>query len=194
MKQITKAQMSNIFTQINALKSLANSSTAAVGQAVSIIQAKRRAATEAEHKRLENKTKGIKTKDLRTAINLGLGFKEAAHVGLKTVKKIKNHKIDLEWMENFIRLLFEKNDHDLHFKVICVKSPTWQLNSSKSWIAILKPLEDLLYFSSNLDRQKKDAQHDAEILNKFILNFYGIKKSPKSRLKPPKTKRPPRPQ
>lgn len=188
MKQITKTQMSNIFT--NALKSLANSSTAAVGQSISTyIQGLK--ATEAEHKRLENKTKGIKTKDLRTAINLGLGFKEAAHVGLKTVKKIKNHKIDLEWMENFIRLLFEKNDHDLHFKVICVKNPTWQLNSSKSWIAILKPLEDLLYFSSNLDRQKKDAQHDTEILNKFILNFYGIKTSPKSRLKAPKDKKAP---
>ncbi len=189
MKQITKTQMSNIFTKINALKSLANSSTAAVGQSISTcVQGLK--ATEAEHKRLENKTKGIKTKDLRTAINLGLGFKEAAHVGLKTIKKIKHNEINLEWMESFIRFLFEKNDHALHFKSTYVVK-----NSSKLEIYDRQQqrFEEsrLVYISSNLDRQKKDAQHDTEILNKFILNFYGIKTSPKSRLKATKDKKAP---
>lgn len=136
---------------------------------------------EAEEKVLAAKTKGIKVKDLRKAISLGLGFEEAAYVGLKAVKDLKIMENDLgeapnlDWMEGFIRHLFEKNDHALHFKA--------EENESEgfvNWSVALEPWEegvyfDLSYLVTELDDPESDAQEDADILNKFVLDFYGIK-------------------
>ena len=146
--------------------------------------AKRVAATkakEAEEKALAAKTKGIRVKDLRKAITLGLGFKEAAYVGLKAVKGLKimenssGEDPDLEWMEGLIRHLFEKNDHTLHFKAEEDESEGFV-----NWSVTLDPWEegvyfDLSYLVTELDHPKWDAQEDADILNKFVLDFYGIK-------------------
>lgn len=146
--------------------------------------AKQAAATkakEAEEKELAARTKGIRVKNLRKAITLGLGFKEAAYVGLKAVKGLaimensSGKEPDLEWMEGLIRYLFEKNDHTLHFEAEEDESEGFV-----NWCVSLDPWEkgvyfDLHYLVTELDHPKWDAEEDADILNKFVLDFYGIK-------------------
>lgn len=131
---------------------------------------------EAEEKELAASTKGIGVKDLRKAIALGLGFKEAAYVGLKAVKDLNMHheKPNLKWMEDLIRHLSKKNDHTLHFKAEEDESEGFV-----NWSVSLDPWEEGVYFSlhylvTELDDPENDAEEDADILNKFILGFYGI--------------------
>lgn len=135
----------------------------------------------AEEKELAARIKGIRVKNLRKAITLGLGFKEAAYVGLKAVKGLaimensSGKEPDLEWMEGFIRHLFEKNDHTLHFKAEKDESEGFV-----NWCVALDPWEEGVYFDlhylvTELDHPNWDAEEDAEILNKFVLDFYGIK-------------------
>ena len=137
-------------------------------------------AKEAEEKALAAKAKGVEVEDLRKAITLGLGFKEASYVGLKAVENLKimenssDEAPDLDWMEGLIRHLFEKNDHTLHFKAEEDES-----DGFVNWTVSLEPWEkgvyfDLPYLVTELDDPESDAQEDAEILNQFILDFYGI--------------------
>lgn len=137
---------------------------------------------EVEEKVLAATTKGIKVKDLRKAITLGLGFEEAAYVGMKAIKDLKifAHGLpepDLEWMEGLIRHLFEKNDHTLRFKAEEDESEGFV-----NWSVTLDPWEleegvffDLSYLVTEMDDPEDNAWDDAKILNKFILDFYGIK-------------------
>lgn len=147
--------------------------------------AKRVAATkakEAEEKALAAKTKGIRVKDLRKAITLGLSFKEAAYVGLKAVEDLEifEHGLregpDLDWMEEFIRHLFKKNDHTLQFKAEDDESEGFV-----NWFVKLKPPEEgvnfsLSYLVTEMDNPESYSLDDADILNQFILDFYGIKR------------------
>lgn len=125
-----------------------------------------------------SKTKGMSVKNLRNAIIMGLNIREAAYVGLKAVKDLDilkqgGEEPDLDWMERFIRHLFEKNDHAIIFKAKDDR------DGRGTWVLDLEPdgwADDLSlsYTTFNIDYPESSAEEDEYLLNKFILDFYGI--------------------
>jgi len=144
-----------------------------------------RAKATAEKKKEETlkRLKGIKVKDLHKSIMLGLSYEEAALVAfdaldhLEVVKDpgdLSDDRVDEEWTENLLRYLVKKNDHSIHFMAEedrCEGFVNWGVN--------LKPYDserhlNIFYSVTERDHPDCDAEKDADTLNQFILDFYGI--------------------
>jgi hypothetical protein len=131
-----------------------------------------------------NRLKGIKVKDLHKAIMLGLSYEEASYIAfdaldhleiVKNPSDLSNDGIDEEWTENLLRYLVKKKDHSIHFV-----AEEDQCEGLINWGVDLKPYDsehdlNLFYSVTERDHPDCDAENDADILNQFILDFYGIK-------------------
>lgn len=143
-------------------------------QHAAILKSKRNA-TEDNLKR----TKGITVKDLRKAIMLGLSYEEASEVASLALKGLTSHeclndRADKKWAERLVRYLVEKNDHSLQF--IAEEDPC---EGFLDWSLDIYPSDPkanlgLHYGVFDRDHADSDAEEDADTLNQFILDFYGI--------------------
>lgn len=144
---------------------------------------KLRAIAQAKKKRQEElkRLQGIKVKDLRKAIMLGLSIREAGLVVFKALESLQVHNeiydhADESWAERLVRYLAEKNDPSIKF--VATREENEGYFDGTVDVCPNDPDADLklIYNSFNNDHADCDAQEDAETLNKFILDFYGIKK------------------
>jgi hypothetical protein len=144
-----------------------------------------RAKAAAQKKKEEalERLKGIEVKDLHKAITLGLSYEEASYIAfdaldhLEIVKNpgdLSDGRIDEEWAEELLRYLVKKNDHSIHFE-----AEEDECEGFINWAVLLRPYDsesgfNLWYSVTERDHPDSDAEEDADTLNQFILEFYGI--------------------
>jgi hypothetical protein len=137
------------------------------------------------------KTKTVPVKDLRkTILQSDMTYNEAASHALKALKlNCLKEDVDVnmeDLLENLIGFMVQTKDHSIEFKVEEDRGDeilSWSVVGSKS--AQDYGVDQIDYFSFNMDHAEACANEDAETLNQFILDFYGIKK----RTKPKPTKK-----
>lgn len=131
------------------------------------------------------KTKKIvPVKDLRKAIQDGMSYEEATRNALAVLSPKLNmvsEDVDISvdsFVENLIEVMSETEDHSIRFKVnededdgrmswdVCPLQGTG-LSDDLDWVT---------YYPFDMTCAESKAEEDAETLNQFILDFYGIKK------------------
>jgi hypothetical protein len=137
----------------------------------------------------KTKTKIVPVKNLRKAIEDGMSFEDAAKHALKALTpKLRCLREDVDvhmpsLLEDLVQYMVESKGHG-KFKVEEDRG-----DEMLSWFVILRDPrfagDEIWYFPFNMDYAEDCANEDAETLNQFILDFYGIKK----RTKPKPTKK-----
>jgi len=130
----------------------------------------------------------VTVKNLRKAIKEGMSIAEAADHALKVLKPNLNcleEDVDVHMpslLEDLMDYMIDSEDHSLKFEVEEDRG-----NEELSWSVILRSktttfYESIDYFPFNMDHAEFNAKEDAETLNQFILDFYGIKKHAQRKL------------
>lgn len=131
---------------------------------------------------MTTKTKKTPVKNLRKAVQDGMSHNEAAKHALAALKpKLHMFSEDVDVpvdMEHLIEILLEDEDHSIKFEVEEDRGNemlSWYVELQKEGKTIWE-WEPSWYYPSNMNHAESKAEEDAETLNKFILDFYGIKK------------------
>lgn len=138
---------------------------------------------------MPTKTKTITVKGLHKAIALGMSYEEAAEIALKSlVPKLRFNRgegplqeldeDDLNgFMAELLRFLARENDHSIRFTAENDHDgrSSWTLECNHPGCPELVR-RTLSYDVGNSMYPDNEAEGDEFVFNKFVLEFYGIKK------------------
>lgn len=140
------------------------------------------------------KTKIVPVKNLRNSILLGMRYEEAAEHALESLR-LGGRDEDgpfpgmergnlLDFTKEFLRFLVEENDHSIRFtaKDYCDGRGSWVLECNHPNFPLFENLYDNLYDTGNCMYPRHGSGMDEDKFNKFILDFYGIKKHTERKL------------
>lgn len=128
---------------------------------------------------MTTKNKTVPVKNLRKAIKEGMGYDDAAEHSLKALRPKLNclqESVDVN-MESLLSALIERltegEDHSIKFEAREDRD-----NERLSWYIFIRGEVDtyITYYPFQMDHAESKAEEDAETLNRFILDFYGIKR------------------
>lgn len=123
----------------------------------------------------------IPAKELSKAIDKGMTYEEAAEHALgqlgpmKFLKPVGAEEPESDWLVQTIKVLHQRKDHSLRFD-----TDEDSEGGVTNWTVTMRPYQDdaPIIFYDGILRQwpDDDAEEDAAALNRFVLDFYGIKR------------------
>ncbi len=134
---------------------------------------------------MKTKKKIVPVKELYSAIKNGMSIEEATRNALAVLSPKLNmvsEDVDISvnsFVKNIITFMSETEDHSIRFKVEEDRddgSLSWDICPYEGNRKSSRWGEWVTYYPFNITCAESKAEEDAETLNQFILDFYGIKK------------------